>query len=205
MNKNKPADNIDCRIDWAAIDDEIIQIGYNYNIFTIVLISDKLDDMSRIKTKYNQCIEVPGGHRLVNKYARQIANHYDKIKACYSTCWECRDVCVIKLYIDMNALTCIKKLNKSVVDYDEYILSAAISLTLKEGNSPVILGGYRHADCFSTAVQLGYTGHINADEQGFLTSKGRFVDRREAKLIAKRAGQLKRTSALKSLLSEDLY
>lgn len=205
MNKDKLADSIDCQINWSAIDDEIIQIGYNYNIFTMVLISDNLDDMSRIKTTYDHCIEVPGGHRLVNKYARQIENHYNEIKACYSTCWECRDVCVIKLYIDMNALTCIKKLNKSIVDYDEYILSAAISLTLKEGNSPVILGGYRHADCFSTAVQLGYTGHINADEQGFLTSKGRFVDRREAKLIAKRSGQLKRTSALKSLLSEDLY
>lgn len=40
MNKNKPADNIDCRIDWTAIDDKIIQIGYNYNISTIALISE---------------------------------------------------------------------------------------------------------------------------------------------------------------------
>ena len=205
MDKNKPADNIDCRIDWAAIDDEIIQIGYNYNIFTIVLISDNLDDMNRIKTNYNKCIEVPGGHRLVDKYAHQIANHYNKIKACYSLHWECRDICVIKLYIDTKSLTCIKKLNKSVVDYDEYILCAAISLTLKEGNAPVVLAGYRHDDCFSSAIQLGYVGHIDSDEQGFLTSKGRFVGREEAKLIAKRAGQLKTDSVYKKLISEDIY
>lgn len=205
MNKRELIDSINSQINWAAIDDEIIQIGYNYNIFTIVLISDNLDDMNRIKARYNRCIEVPGGHRLVDKYAHQIANHYNSIKICHSIRWECRDICVIKLYVNKTNLTYIKNVNKSDVDYDEYILCAAISLTLKEGNSPVVLAGYRHGDCFSSAIQLGYEGHIDSDEQGFLTSKGRFVGREEAKLIAKRAGQLKTDSIYKQLISEDIY
>lgn len=205
MIKNKLPDNIDYKIDWTAINDEIIQIGYKYNIFTMVLISDNLDDMGRIKTEYDHCMEIPGNHRLVDKYAQHVANHYYKLNVCYSVCWENRDICVIKLYIDMKSMTRIKQLNKSIVDYDEHILCAAISLTLKEGNAPVVLAGYRHNNCFSAAIQLGYTGHINADEQGFLTSKGRFVGREEAKLIAERAGQLKQDSVFKKLISEDIY
>lgn len=54
MNKRELIDSINSQINWSSIDDEIIQIGYNYNIFTIILISDNLDDMSRIKTKYSR-------------------------------------------------------------------------------------------------------------------------------------------------------
>lgn len=206
MNKNKSSDSINYQIDWSVINEEILKIGYNYNIFTFALISDNVDNMDVIKSDYDYCVEVPGNHRLVNKYADQIKQYYyHKLKASYAIQWESRNICIIKLYLSREPINRIKQLNNSNVDYDEYILSAAISLTLKEGDSPVILGGYRHADCFSTAVQLGYTGHINADEQGFLTSKGRFVDRREAKLIAKRAGQLICDSKYTNLFSEDLY
>ena len=77
--------------------------------------------------------------------------------------------------------------------------------------------GWRHNDCFTPmhawirGLSLGETKAIESIDQyalrgknqGFLTSKGRFVNRRSAGLIAFDAGQ---TQSIKtSLMSEDLY
>ena len=87
----------------------------------------------------------------------------------------------------------------------EYILCAAIALSIKDNESPIIIGGYRHGNCFDTAIKLGWTERITQEEQGFITSTGRFVGREEAKKIARNAGQLIGESGFKQLISEDIY
>lgn len=87
----------------------------------------------------------------------------------------------------------------------EYILCAAIALSIKDNESPIIIGGYRHGNCFDTAIKLGWAKRITQEEQGFITSIGRFVGREEAKEIARNAGQLIRESGFKQLISEDIY
>lgn len=88
---------------------------------------------------------------------------------------------------------------------NEYILCAAIKLSVKENEPSVIVGGYRHKDCIESAIRLGYTHYISQNEQGFITSTGRFVDRKEAKNIARTAKQLIRDSNNEKLMSEDIY
>lgn len=90
-------------------------------------------------------------------------------------------------------------------DITEYILCAAISLPIRDNEPPVVIGGYRHGDCFSTAINMGYSNYISQDKQGFITSTGRFVDRKEAKIIARNANQLLRESVCENLISEDIY
>ena len=89
-------------------------------------------------------------------------------------------------------------------DMSEYILCAAISLPIRDNEPPIIIGGYRHGDCFTTAINMGYSNYISKNKQGFITSKGRFVDRKEAKIIAKKANQLLRDSIFKDLIIEDM-
>ena len=62
--------------------------------------------------------------------------------------------------------------------------------------------GWRHCDIF-----LRFPGEVSKDphEQGFFTSKGRFVNRKEAAIIALKAGQITKISRKLGLLSEDLY
>jgi hypothetical protein len=70
----------------------------------------------------------------------------------------------------------------------------------------VVIGGWRHHNCFSTYAALsGNRTPLDYEPavQGFLTSDDRFVDRREAAKIALAAGQVK--EELKVLFSEDLY
>lgn len=88
----------------------------------------------------------------------------------------------------------------------EYILCAAIRRKeprkSKSPNSPYNAGtnsildielGYRHHDIFSR-----FPGEISTkmSDQGFYTSKGRFVDRYEAMEIAYDAGQVSEETAL---------
>lgn len=206
MKYTRNKDDINQKINWSTIDKAIVKIGYNYNIFTIVLVSDNVDDMNAIKSGYSYCIEVPGNHRLVEKYARTLEQHYSKLKAGHSIHWESRDICIFRLYSSFSTVDSMKKSTKSDVDYDEHILCAAVRLKKDNSDQPIILGGYRHADCFGSAIQLGYTGFIDENDQGFLTSKGRFVDRTEALTIARRADQLNsHHPAAKFLISDDLY
>lgn len=104
---------------------------------------------------------------------------------------------------------------------NEYILIAAIwykdlkpvkaevSLPLNCDRG-IVITGYRHGQCIRTCLNLTglRTVSIAEDavgefEQGFLTSRNRFVTRREAAEIALVAGQIKEMK--KELFSEDLY
>lgn len=95
----------------------------------------------------------------------------------------------------------------------EYILCAAIHFddgVLRTHHAQygtgVVACGYRHHNIFA----LRPKGFQGTETQGFLTSRDRFVDRREAKKIATEAGQLYREAAgeglvFTNLFSEDLY
>lgn len=109
-------------------------------------------------------------------------------------------------------------------DVAERILCAAIYVDTGEEDPPrrsyaypktgIVFCGWRHGDCFVPLT--AWAQHLTPEErarigeeqiggrhQGFLTSRGRFVDREEAMLIATRAGQ---TNSNKSgLFSEDIY
>ena len=60
--------------------------------------------------------------------------------------------------------------------------------------------GRRHNDIIARFGKL----HLDVTKQGFYTSWGRFVDRKEALQIAKDAGQVEETN-FNQLYSEDLY
>jgi hypothetical protein len=91
---------------------------------------------------------------------------------------------------------------------EEFILCAA----LRFGNT--IISGFRHSDCYATLTEVA---RINDDylpqreDQGFLTSLNRYVDRKEGWQIAKRNNQIR--YGLESsengdeslLISENLY
>lgn len=108
----------------------------------------------------------------------------------------------------------------------EYILCAAVKRLTPRFESDIMYHnndinnieiGYRHFDIlhrFENEVSK------SSSDQGFYTSKGRFVDRKEAAVIAMAAGQIKNTYygrkplmeaykdgdlLVKNLYSEDLY
>lgn len=87
----------------------------------------------------------------------------------------------------------------------ERILCSAIKATLKNKENPIIIAGYRHEDCFNSICSFMDFSNVIKEEQGFITSKNRFVNRIEAKQIAIQANQLIRESSFKELISEDLY
>jgi len=70
----------------------------------------------------------------------------------------------------------------------------------------VVIGGWRHPNCIDTVAAVEWPhGEVRVaqKDQGFLTSRGRFVGREEAAKLAWAAGQTFRE--LTSLTSEDLY
>ncbi len=91
----------------------------------------------------------------------------------------------------------------------EIIICAAIRMS-----DGYIVRGHRHNNCIRTASEIPkYKGERwHGDDQGFITSTGRYVDREEAFIIAARAGQVSinnqnQATPEKSgrLYSEDLY
>ena len=108
----------------------------------------------------------------------------------------------------------------------EYILCAAVKRLTPRFETDIMYHnndinnieiGYRHFDIFHR-----FEGQVSTSphDQGFYTSKGRFVDRKEAMVIAMAAGQVKNTYygrkplmeaykdgdlLVKNLYSEDLY
>lgn len=94
---------------------------------------------------------------------------------------------------------------------EEYILCAAVHFQdgieyvhqPKNIESGFVICGRRHHNCFTTK-SIFNTPFINS-EQGFLTSKDRFVDREEARKIAIDCGQITETMHSTKLFSEDLY
>lgn len=90
------------------------------------------------------------------------------------------------------------------MDNSEKVICAAVRIG--RGNSePIIIGGLRHGDCIKTAINTNSCKLVRMNMMGFITSKNRFVDRREAYLIAVNAGQVKAKAGKDSLYSEDLY
>lgn len=65
-----------------------------------------------------------------------------------------------------------------------------------------VLCGFRHSDCMSNVFVFG-AKNIPDNIQGFMTSKNKFVDRKEALKIAIKQGIIDEKARL--LLSEDLY
>lgn len=96
------------------------------------------------------------------------------------------------------------------VDTSEQIVKAAIVFQVYhdtiEQKSEVVVTATRHADCFEVAArEYDFTYKKDECEQGFWTSKNRFVDRYEAKHIAMENGQLKEDTGMAELYSEDLW
>lgn len=110
------------------------------------------------------------------------------------------------------------------VQGEERVLCVAIWVDTGEADPPrmsyaypatgILFCGWRHGDCFvalhAWARRLSPEERARIGEeqlagrhQGFLTSRGRFVDRREAMVIARSAGQT--DSEASDLFSEDLY
>lgn len=91
----------------------------------------------------------------------------------------------------------------------EYILCSAIKRKeprkglegmYHQNDLPGIELGYRHHD-----IMRRFPTELNQREQGFYTSKGRYVDRNEGAKIALECGQITKLSYGKQLYSEDLY
>ena len=66
----------------------------------------------------------------------------------------------------------------------------------------IVFAGWRHHNCFTPMVLLPEWKKFK-HTQGFLTSKGNFVDRREGGKVAFNAGQIDEEN--ECLFSEDLY
>lgn len=84
----------------------------------------------------------------------------------------------------------------------EKILHAAV----KTITGYVVIGKC-HADCFWSGKIIGLEMSNKSSDQGFVTNKGRYVGRKKAFIIAKRANQLSSTDRRKAnyLISEDIW
>lgn len=99
----------------------------------------------------------------------------------------------------------------------EHILCAAIHFNDEKSrfhqpkniNTGVVISGFRHHNCYAVLHSLNLSCTVwDNENQGFLTSFNRFVDRYEAWNIAKEAKQIKKNSKKFTegkLFSEDLY
>ena len=99
----------------------------------------------------------------------------------------------------------------------EYILCAAIHYDdgLTYVHQPVniktgfVVAGRRHHNCFATIkIVSGDNGDLKSKNasQGFITNQDRYLDRKEAFIVAEAAGQLLlKNKEPKTLISEDLW
>lgn len=62
--------------------------------------------------------------------------------------------------------------------------------------------GFDHGECFK---KLPHDEKLHAMEEGFITDKGRFVNRKEAYSIASNAKQITYDRGVKNLISEDIH
>jgi hypothetical protein len=90
----------------------------------------------------------------------------------------------------------------------EFILCAALNF-----NGSIICG-HRHSDCYKTLIEVIKVKEEDLplrDNQGFLTSLNRYVDRKEGWIIAKRNKQIQFGLEVSdngedsALISENLY
>ena len=89
-----------------------------------------------------------------------------------------------------------------VASKQELVKHAAV-----KSKSGMIILGKCHADCFYLGTNIGLKMSSKPEDQGFFTNKGRYVDRKKAASIAKKANQLDTTDKRKViyLLSEDIW
>lgn len=96
----------------------------------------------------------------------------------------------------------------------EYIICAAIHYDdgIKRPHPPrnlttgIVMSGWRHGNCFVGLAAVFPDYEYNRSDkvvQGFLTSRGRFLNREEAGALAFEAGQIE--NPITCLFSEDIY
>ena len=100
-------------------------------------------------------------------------------------------------------------------DSKEYIIASAV--WYQDGkhypfqsvygiSSGFVVCGFRHPLCLNLPLEKNFNDErICPSEQGFITSQGRFVGRKEAYLIAEECGQIPTTENKRSLFSEDVF
>lgn len=101
-------------------------------------------------------------------------------------------------------------MSKDGIENKEKILCAAVKIN--HNGEELIIPGFRHGDCFKLAIKINENVHISSKDQGFLTSKNRFVSRTEAYKIAIKTRQTDEYEGDrvfcgedKILINEDLY
>lgn len=86
----------------------------------------------------------------------------------------------------------------------EIVICAAVI-----SNTGKIFRGHRHSDCIRTMREIGEEPDKWRQSQGFITSKNRYVDRKEGFNLQKLAGIASANpdgyDSSKELYSEDLY
>lgn len=89
----------------------------------------------------------------------------------------------------------------------EKILHAAVKTT-----TGYVVIGKSHADCFYAGKSMGLEMSSKSEDQGFTTNKGRYVNRKMAANIAKKAKQVHKGGnvgegkrKISHLLSEDIW
>lgn len=90
---------------------------------------------------------------------------------------------------------------------EEHILCAAVKFC------GAVIPGYRHSNCYNTIKLIAPNHKFNGadrENQGFLTSNERFVNRADAFQIARKQNQIQKTSPMATaksgeLTSEDIY
>lgn len=87
------------------------------------------------------------------------------------------------------------------------IMCSAIFIRPPGERYPVIIGGFRHANCYEKAMQLGIRDAFgfNTTVEGFINDQNHFLDRYAAKEEAEACGQLKKPTNDKRLFSEDIW
>ncbi len=144
----------------------------------------------------------------VKKWSEQFDKMYDgyikKVTAMHGTCWY---VDGIKLKIFISSL--LKSQKEELIE-KETCICAAIKFLKRE--KEVVLLGHRHADCFHNRFNRPDKKEYKELEQGFMTSKNRFVGREEGRELQDKAGIEsvadwgdEKGYTANTLFSEDLY
>lgn len=96
----------------------------------------------------------------------------------------------------------IEKIICSGIWFDDGIIHEHQPVNIKTG---YVVCGRRHHNCFATChiMQPNHEYVKHEKEQGFLTNLDRFVDRKDAAIIAYNSGQISKSKI--TLYSEDLW
>ena len=89
----------------------------------------------------------------------------------------------------------------------DMILASAIKFHIDKTNEDVVLCGLRHSDIFKQLKSLGFEPREGYKEisQGFITDKGKYLDRVDALSYALKYRQITDSKGKTELFSEDLW